>query len=267
MSLRSVAAAVFICLLTFGSLHSKDWIPPEDPIPKQVLKEAKADRKAERYEEALAKHLWFHENALEYDPSLSGVRTTSAIRNWFALAEVYPPALKELETIRNASHQAVMASLDKSVDRSSLQILSSIDRVLDQSDKTVEVFKTIEEKKPDQAHRAYRTVERALINNKEYAICSKYMDPEVDLLSEIHLYRMTMSHAKQKEHSQELRDFHKNKLIKSVSTIVAILVANDSKQEAIEIAEEAKSLIKENDTLEALSTALESALEGNVPEQ
>jgi len=41
------------------------WTPPENPNPQQILSEAQSDAKAGRYEDALAKHVWFHENALK----------------------------------------------------------------------------------------------------------------------------------------------------------------------------------------------------------
>src|SRR5688572_11688303 len=50
------------------------WSPPANPDPHVILREAKADTQAGRYEEALAKHVWFHSHALEIEPALYGVR-------------------------------------------------------------------------------------------------------------------------------------------------------------------------------------------------
>ncbi len=68
------------------------WAPPENPDPQDILAQAKQDTASGRYEDALAKHLWFHENALEYRSSLYGVRLSFALGDWTKLSHVYPLA-------------------------------------------------------------------------------------------------------------------------------------------------------------------------------
>src|SRR5689334_15054207 len=56
----------------------------------EVLERARNARLAGKYEDALRDHLWFHEHALEEDPTLAGVRLSFALRDWIYLAEQFP---------------------------------------------------------------------------------------------------------------------------------------------------------------------------------
>lgn len=43
------------------------WAPPDVPNPSEILQSAIVDTRGRSYEQALAKFLWFHENALHYE--------------------------------------------------------------------------------------------------------------------------------------------------------------------------------------------------------
>jgi hypothetical protein len=81
----------------------REWQPEGEADPNQILNQARADALAGRYEEALAKYLWFHHHALEIRPSLAGVRLSYALQEWRRLGEFYPPAWEALETVRDAT--------------------------------------------------------------------------------------------------------------------------------------------------------------------
>src|SRR6188508_1708481 len=68
------------------------WTPPANPDPSEILHSAARDTRAGSHAQALAKFLWFHNNALRHRPSLGGVRLSFALSYWTALASVYPPA-------------------------------------------------------------------------------------------------------------------------------------------------------------------------------
>ena len=83
-----------IIILTFlllsPLLHANEWSVPKNPDPEAILSEAIADRKAGLYKTALAKHIWFHENALSIQPSQYGVRLSFAISYWLDLGGGVP---------------------------------------------------------------------------------------------------------------------------------------------------------------------------------
>src|SRR5690349_10482282 len=73
----------------------------EDQDPQAVLNEARQLAQAGKYEEALAKHLWYHENALRIQPSQLGVRVSFALAAWRDLGEKFPKAHDALVGIRD----------------------------------------------------------------------------------------------------------------------------------------------------------------------
>jgi hypothetical protein len=85
--------------------HLSNWAPPQNPNPESILDEAEADSAAGRYANSLAKFVWFFENAVKYDPALSGVRVSYALGGWEGLGESYPPALEKLKTVRDEAAQ------------------------------------------------------------------------------------------------------------------------------------------------------------------
>ena len=85
-----LCAAIVLTLTTTSAVG--DWTPPSNPNPDKILREAQDDARAGRYPDALAKHVWFHENALTYAPAMYGVRLSFALSYWVNLGNLYPPA-------------------------------------------------------------------------------------------------------------------------------------------------------------------------------
>src|SRR6185436_13019993 len=81
--------------------------PGELPDPGAILNEAKQLMQAEKYEEALQRHIWYHNHALEIKPSLSGVRLSFALANWVELGRRYPRAKQALVEIRDQKTRAI----------------------------------------------------------------------------------------------------------------------------------------------------------------
>ncbi len=67
----------------------------------RALEKAEEYRSEGKYEQALKEQIWFHKNALKYDPAMYGVRLSFALYDWVELGKVYPPALRALRCVRN----------------------------------------------------------------------------------------------------------------------------------------------------------------------
>ena len=92
---------IAFCVLLPSIGQAVDWIPAQNPDVDAIRAEAQQDRRAGRYEIALKKHIWYHENALKLGIGQGGVRLSFALSNWPALGEVYPPALGKMRQIRD----------------------------------------------------------------------------------------------------------------------------------------------------------------------
>jgi len=233
------------------------WIPPENPNPREILNEARSDAHYGRYNEAMKKHIWFHENALKYDRSFYGVRLSFALGYWHELGNAYPPALEALKKARDAAESSVRSGTNF---YDSFNDYESINKELNENNKTVELFLWLNKKHPDKARKVYQIAEPALIKAKEYKLCGKYIDPENAYLREVRHFHSLLAFSKEYKDPDTARDAYVS-FANKVSILVAILVLNDRKSEAEETAEMA--LLEWDD--EDFSALLDSALKGNVP--
>lgn len=238
---------------------SVQWVPPANPDPDMILREAKGDARAGRHADALAKHVWFHENALKIRPSLYGVRLSFALSYWQELAIVYPPAKEKLVEIRDAAEKRVLAGENV---RESFHDFESINKSLEEEDRTVQLFLALDKKQPKGAKDVFGIAEPALIRAKKFEVCGKYIDPKKDYASAVARYHDKLTLAKQPDFGASLVSFAQNRFSNDVATLVALLVVGDRKGEAEEIAAKAKEVWK-ND---GFAAELDASLEGTVPE-
>src|SRR5436190_22804607 len=96
----SVAAPIFEPGAS-KELWSPSLGPGEKPQPSKILDEAKEQRQHGEYEQALQRHIWYHNHALEFEPSLTGVRLSFALAEWIELGRRYPRARRALIEIRD----------------------------------------------------------------------------------------------------------------------------------------------------------------------
>jgi hypothetical protein len=234
------------------------WRPPENPNPHEILHEARADARAQHYEEALAKHVWFHRNALKYEPALSGVRLSFALGYWHELGKAYPPALVKLKEIRDEAEEDVRNG--KNI-RESFPDLRAINRTVGEESRTKDIFILLDAQNADAAKRVFHYAQPALIKAKEYKLCGKYIDPRRSFPRIIAGFRAEKRLAKDQQFGAEHLDFANKKFTYDTTTLIALLVVNGRKAEAEDIAGNAK---KEWDNA-SFHAEIDKALQGGVP--
>src|SRR4029453_2894127 len=141
------------------------WAPPTNPIPSDILHEGVRDTQAARYDVALAKFVWFYENALAYEPALSAVRLSFGLGYWQDLAQKSPPALAAL---REARDQA-----ERDLERSGYAYhhfaeFASLNRVLGEGNRTASAFKKLSSIDFEMARRIYHVAELFLLAPGDY---------------------------------------------------------------------------------------------------
>lgn len=138
----------------------------------QYLMDTKEMVKAGKNQEALERHVWFHEHVLEKEPAMSGVRLSFALADWKALANVYPPALTELRATRDRA-----VSLIKS-DGGNPRLFADVkalNRTLSEPDKTIEVFEMLLAKYPESARSNWHYAKDEIFTAKRYDIVRKFV--------------------------------------------------------------------------------------------
>ncbi|MHC4540369.1 MAG: redoxin family protein [Planctomycetota bacterium] len=235
-----------------------EWKPPENPDPDEILSEARADARARHYEDALTKHVWYHRNALKYEPALSGVRLSFALSYWHELGKAYPPALVKLKEIRDEAEENVTNGQHV---RQSFHDLKSINKRVGEESRTKDLFVLLDAQNADAAKEVYRLAQPALINAKEYKLCEKYIDPKRSFPRMIENFRLHKRLAKDSRYEASSLEFANKKFKNDAATLVALLAVNGRQAEAEEIAGDAKE--EWNDA--SFHAEIDNALQGNVP--
>lgn len=247
-------------LLVMGAGRAEAWAPPANPDPSQILHEAEADAAAGRYEIALAKHLWFHRNALRYESGLSGVRLSFALASWVELADKYPPALAALKAERDRAladfRRAHGHGFDPFFD------FASINERLSEEERTVAEFKAVDAQNRERAEWVFDVALPALIKAKEYELAGKYIDPAEQWESALSSYRLNVGLSRGKTPQTDLAEFAKKHFTNQTATLLGLLVVTGREREAMRIAEEAREQLADAD----FQAAIDKALRGEIPE-
>jgi hypothetical protein len=237
------------------------WNVPINPDPQVILNEAETDAKAGRYQEALAKHVWFHQHALEHRPSLYGVRLTTALLSWHDLGKAYVPAMKKLEEARDAAANVVIGRDDDILE--AFQEMRAINEQIGQEEKTVATFVTLDKQWPEKAKKVYEYAEPALVKAKEFALCGKYLEPSKAIARTLELHRAHLKYAEAGESLADKRlhrEIAEADLLETSATLVALLVLNERRAEADTIANKVKTVSKHPDQEFVISGSLKGSL-------
>jgi hypothetical protein len=251
--MRSPALLLLLAL----PVGAQQWAPPEKPDPTQILREAQQDASAGRHDLALAKHLWYHENALKYDNAQAGVRRSFALSYWLQLAQSHPPAMTALKAARDAALRNVLAGapgFDAFAD------FAALNRTLGEERLTRDVFVQLDRDGSRLAATAFRTAQPALIKNKDYELCLKYLKPREAFSRAVSIYQLHQKQLAEKRFEPRANYADKS-FTNTVATIVGLLAVNGRNEEAAQIAGDAKKEWKDA----AFHAAVDDALKGNVP--
>ncbi|TKB97698.1 hypothetical protein [Pedobacter cryophilus] len=203
--------------------------------------------------EALERCIWFHHHALEKEKEMTGVRLSFALSDWKKLGEQYPPALDSLKQIRD---QKTKRLLNGEKSTSLFQDVSGINRTLDESDKTIELFKTIQATQPKFAKLCWLFVKDKLFQAKSYDIINEYIGNPVREFSVIkERYELNIKMREKisvgKEH---LKAYHENSFVEKSMELIEFAVAMNDSKTAKEIKKMALNVIDDYRLKNALTS-------------
>ncbi len=140
---------------------------PDEPQPwtdvaGKAFDDAKRLFKEGDYAGALERHEWFHEHALEFKSGYYGVRLSYALGHWRQLADVYPPAMASLISIRDRDSQRLLDGIG------SPQLLHDVDSIndaLEQTDATLALFRSLERAHPELSQQSFGYVDRLCLSS------------------------------------------------------------------------------------------------------
>jgi hypothetical protein len=205
---------------------------------RNALEEARLLAQKGDYAGALEKHVWFHENILKTDPSLSGVRLTFALADWVKLGEKYPEALVKLRAVRDEKTARLQTG---QTNWEMFQEVDAINEYLNETDATVKLFKRIDAAKPDFAASVYPVAADALIGNGEFELAKKYMgDPAEAVADAIRRYQDNIKRIADGGTARDAsRRAFENIFTEDVVSIITVLQNTGNKEQAKQIRAEA----------------------------
>ncbi len=168
----TISSAVEVKRASVGT-WSPTIAPGEKFEPATVLEAATKLMKEGSYEDALQRHIWFHNNVQKFGDSYqSTVRLTSAISEWEQLGRRYPKAKQALMEIRDDKTREIIEGRGYA---EIFQEVAAINREFQNDDATLTLFKTIRRTDPKLAQQCYFYAENLLITNGEYQLCLDVM--------------------------------------------------------------------------------------------
>ncbi len=193
--------------------------------PDVVLDEAKDLARQGRFEEALEKHVWFHDHALEHCPAMSGVRLSFALGHWVRLGDQYPPARQALAAIRDRKAAAVRAG---EWSWELFQDVAAINNYLREESETGALFLDLHRADRSRAAQFYAKAEAGLVAQRQFAVCSAYIpDAEVRLREIQARRRHIIPHAGRlpEDEAAKFRDLVEGRFAEEAVRLLEILTA------------------------------------------
>jgi hypothetical protein len=155
------------------------WSPPEKPNVDQILNEARQDQEAKRFEDAAAKHRWYHGNVLQFEQSHGGVRLSFALSDWHRLARVYPPALRDMQDARDKAIARVRDGSYGVTD--AMGDLVALNEQLEDAKSTADLAAWLDANRPSDARRFASQTLAALVKVGSFDLAAKHLDLEAVL--------------------------------------------------------------------------------------
>jgi hypothetical protein len=265
---KAIACSVIAIVATLlaSSVGKAEWQPPENPSPSQILQDARADASAGRHEDALAKYLWYHDNAVKYNRSQGSVRRSFALAYWYDLGAIYAPALVKFRETRDEARKRVLESEHPQQVWDAFADFKAMSKKLDEEKAIAELFLELRDKNDKHAKKVYRLAEPALIDAERFDICGEYLGGEDTLNREIERFKHTMEVVQklEKQDAQPSRGFGRSierSFRHKAAMTVAILVKNGKTEEAKVVSQRAHNAWDDKQ----LHELLEKALAGNLP--
>jgi hypothetical protein len=239
----------------YAETWSPTLLPGEKPNLTRIYQEAKALTEQGRYEAALQHYIWYHNHALEYEPSLVGVRLSFVLADWIALGRVYPKAQQALQEIREAKVHALIEGLG---DVQLFMDVKSINQCLGDDEATYALFKSIERRDVAFARQCSWSAMDAMLSHGEFAACYGYLgDPQqrFDLIRRI--WESGKARVEQISESGRERFAQSvdRKFIEDTRQLIEILMAVNRKAEAEKIRDQAVAALTVPEIAAAVSDA------------
>lgn len=234
-SVNKSCALLLLLLVTMCSCSDKDQAT-------EALADARRLAAEGKFEQALEKHVWFHNHALEIKRSYYGVRLSFALSDWLELGKKYPKALETLKGIRDEKTSRLLAGEQN---RELFHDVDSINDHLGESKTTVDLFKKLEAKQPEFAASIYDLADEAIVSAQEYDLARKYLgDPGSRLTNAKRQFEEGLEFANKRQNDDVSRKAFERIFADEVVRIITVLDKTGDSVKAREIQSKALDVLE-----------------------
>lgn len=197
------------------------------------------------YSTALERFKWFFDHALEYQPSMSGVRNSFALSDWKKLADKYPPALEALISRRDSL--ATLVKIQGS--RDAFNDVQSINRILKEEKKSVELFEYILQNNYVAASSFYIYVDEDLFKLKRYDIIREFIgDPMEYFFNMVDMHKQIINLSQQ----ENIKLIHEKQFANETIGLINYSLYINDMNSALTIQEEALKIVDDKGIRDAM---------------
>jgi hypothetical protein len=193
-------------------------------------------------QQALTRFIWFHEHALEHEPAMYGVRLSFALSYWKSLGAEYPPALDAMVEIRDRSAARLLSGKPQP---SLFHDVVSLNRTLEEDDRTVELFERLDAERPQDTRDLWEMAKEALFAAKRYDLIAKYLGNPLSQFTKITaLYDMNTSmYDDDRFKDPHFREYNENSFVEECVRLIEISVQIGNDAAALDIQQKALSVL------------------------
>jgi len=229
--------------------------------PRARLQRGQEAAAAGRHEDALLDYIWFHEHALEFEPSLYGVRLSFALWYWMELASEYPQARTALKRIRD---EKTTRLLNGDTNRDLFHDVESINERLENEEATYELFAALEKAKPDFAAACADLAMPAIVKAEDFEMALRYTpSPEEALRCYSEAFNRDIEELERQPPSTTPRlEAYVQMHVRRVHLLLRILRGNNQDSEADALRVRALELIESPSVRDSVREGLQSGAAG-----
>ncbi|HWN95302.1 MAG TPA: hypothetical protein VNT99_09740, partial [Methylomirabilota bacterium] len=244
---------------------SPSLAPGEEPDLDKIRREAAELARQGQYDEALQRHLWYHNHALEINPAQAGVRLSFALAQWMELARRYPKAKQALVEVRDRGTREFE---DGGGHFDLFMEISSINEQLGEQNATHALFKSIQSRNPEIARQCFHVADELLVDKGEYALCVSFIPSFQERFEQICVSReqmLELAGRSPQMNQTPLRKAAERSFIKDTRQVIEILIGVGRKAEAERIHEQAVAILNVPELQSAMTDAEQRVAKGSTP--
>jgi hypothetical protein len=227
--------------------------------PSERLTQAHQAARDGDYAFALSEYVWYHEHALETEPSQGGVRMSYALAYWMELGAQYPAAIQALEDILARKTAVLRAGAG---DWQLFDDVVAIGERLGRERATYELFLIVAAQRPDFAARCANLAIPAMLASGDFELARRYVgDTSERVKSANELLSMALREMPRRlpERTDEIREVESRLYVAKIQEMLRILASVGDTAEAGRVRELSIAVVADADIRERVKRGLDEA--------